>query len=86
MSAPDRPVSENELLGRVTYLIRAGRLVALPAELGVAAKLIAKIVRRSVPAARALVYLHGRVQDMIRNMIRNPEKSSPRESVLPCQG
>jgi hypothetical protein len=78
MSVPDRPVSENELLGRVTSVIRAGRFIALPAEMNVAAKLIAKIVRRSVPAARALVYLHG--------IIQNPGNSSPGKAVHPCQG
>ncbi len=62
MSAPDRPVSEGELLGRVSYLIRGGKLVAAPAELNVAGRLIAKIVRRSVPVARALVYLHRLIQ------------------------
>jgi hypothetical protein len=77
MPAPDRPVSENELLGRVSYVIRAGKLVALPAKLSGAAKLVAQIVRRSVPAARALVYLHC--------VIQNPEKLGPRESVLPCR-
>lgn len=73
MSAPDRPVSGNELLGRVTAVIRAGKLIALPAEMSVAAKLIAQIVRRSVPAARALVYLHGMIQ-------------SPGKAAYPCQG
>ena len=78
MSAADRPVSENELLGRVTSVIRAGRIVALPAELSGAAKLIARIVRRSALAARALVYLHS--------MIQTPEKPVARELVHPCQG
>ena len=73
MSAPDRPVSESELLGRVTSVIRAGKEIVLPAELSLAAKLIAKIVRHSDLAARALVYLHDVIE-------------SPRESVLPCQG
>jgi hypothetical protein len=73
MSAPDRPVSGSELLGRVTSVIRAGKLITLPAEMSMAAKLIAKIVRRSVPAARSLVYLHG--------MIQSPEKAAH-----PCQG
>ncbi len=72
LPVPDRPVDRNELLGRVAYLIRAGRLVPVPAELGVVDKLIAKVVRRSIPAARALVYLHSAVQ-------------TPQESV-PCQG
>jgi signal peptidase I len=62
LSAPDRPVLENELLGRITYLIRAGKLIAVPAKLGIVETVVAKIVRRSVPAARALVYLHRMVQ------------------------
>jgi signal peptidase I len=78
MSVPDRPVLESELLGRVAYLIRAGRLIAVPAELSVGEQLIAKIVRRSVPATRALVYLH--------RMVHTPERSAPEKSVLPCQG
>jgi hypothetical protein len=74
---PDRPVAGNELLGRVRYLIRAEKCIAVPTELSVLAKVVAKIVRRSFFAARALVYLH--------RMVRTSEVSSPRESVLQCQ-
>ncbi len=70
---PDRPVAGNELLGRVTYLIREGKLIPVPAELSVAESMVAKVIRRSVPAARALVYLHRMRQ-------------TPEESILPCQG
>lgn len=76
MSAPDRPVAESELLGRVTYVIRSGRLIAVPTELSVAERLTAKIVQHSVPAARALVFLH--------RMSHTAKKSAPQESV-PCQ-
>jgi signal peptidase I len=58
LPVPDRPVAGNELLGRVTYLIRGGKLMTVPAELGVIENVIAKVVRRSVPVARALVYLN----------------------------
>jgi signal peptidase I len=78
MSASDRPVGEDQLLGRVTYLIRAGKCVPVPAELSVVEQLTARIVSRSLPAARALVYLHG--------MVQAPEKSATEGSVLPCQG
>jgi hypothetical protein len=54
----DRPVVESELLGRVAYLIRDGKCIPVPAELSVTQKLLAGIVRHSVPAARALVYLN----------------------------
>ena len=77
LPVPDRPVAENELLGRVAYLIRGGKLIAVPAEVRTVQRLTAKIVRRSVPVARALVYLH--------RMVCISEKSAPRESVLPCQ-
>jgi signal peptidase I len=78
LPVPDRAVTESEMLGRVAYLIRAGvtrerKCVAVPAELSVAAKLVARILRRSVLAARALAYLHG--------MVQNPEKA-----VRACQG
>jgi signal peptidase I len=56
MPVPDPPVAESELLGRVAYLIRAGRLLPAPAKLSVIERLVAKIVQRSTPAARALVY------------------------------
>ena len=69
LPVPDPPVAEKELLGRVAYLIRRGKLIAVPAELNVAESLVAKIVRRSVPVARALVYL--------RRLVQTPE-------VLPC--
>jgi signal peptidase I len=78
LPVPDRPVRESELLGRVAYLIRSGKLIAVPAELSVVERLTAKIVRRSVPAARALVYLH--------RVVQTSKKSAPEKSVLPCQG
>jgi len=91
MPAPDRPVNESELLGRVSYLIRAGRLIAVRPELSVVKRLTAKIVGRSVPAARALVYLHRVNRRMNRRMTQTsarsaPHKSSAEKSVLPCQG
>jgi len=78
MSVPDRAVLETELLGRVAYLIRAGRLVALPGERSAMQRLTARILQGSMPAARVLVYLHRRVQ--------TPPKSAAEESVLTCQG
>lgn len=60
LPVPDCPVAGSQLLGRVTYLIRGGKLVTLPSELGVIDTIIARVVRHSVPAARALVYLNGK--------------------------
>jgi len=58
LPSPDCPVAGDELLGRVAYLIRAGKMIAVPAELGVVDNVIARVVRHSLPAARALVYLN----------------------------
>jgi len=83
MAAPDPPVNESELLGRVSYLVRAGRLIVVRAELNVVERLTAKIVGRSVPAARALVYLHRMIQTSGRSAAEKPVEE---KSVLPCQG
>jgi hypothetical protein len=73
MAAPDPPVTENELLGRVTHIIRAGRSIPVSPELSLYQRLVGEVVRRSSTIARVLVYLHG--------MVRKPESS-----VAPCQG
>ncbi len=72
LPVPDRPVAKNELMGRVTYLIREGRLVPVPAELSGIDKVIAKVVRRSGSAARALVFL-------------NRKRQTSKKSAMPCQ-
>jgi signal peptidase I len=62
LPAPDRAVEAEELLGRVAYVIRGGKLIAPPADLNTVENLIAGIVRRSVPAARAFVFLNRLLQ------------------------
>jgi hypothetical protein len=76
MSTPDRPVLEDELLGRVSYLVRAGKLIAVTTQLSMLKRLTAKIASRSAPTARALVYLH--------RMLHTPKKLAPKET-LSCQ-
>jgi signal peptidase I len=73
MPAPDRLEIEHELLGRVSYLTRAGKRIALPPRLSLVHALIARVVSRSLIAARALVYFHRMFQ-------------GPQAPVLPCQG
>jgi hypothetical protein len=60
--APDEPVTDGDLLGRVAFLIRAGRLVPVPTELSGVRRVTANIVRHSVPAARALILAHRVIQ------------------------
>jgi signal peptidase I len=62
MAVPDDPVTESDLLGRVSHLIRGGRRLVVSAKLNVGERLIAGIVRRSTSATRALVYLRGIVR------------------------
>ena len=83
MAGPDPPVNESELLGRISYLMRAGRLIAVRAELSAVERLTAKIVARSVTAARALVYLNRRIQTSGRSAADKPAAERP---VLPCEG
>jgi len=73
---PDLPVFENELLGRVAYVIRAGKLIPVTAESSVVKRVTAKILRRSVPAARALIFMH--------RLIHAGEKLVSKDTV-PCQ-
>lgn len=70
---PDGAVSRTELLGRVTYRIRAGTLIAVPPKLTATENLIAKVIQRSHTAARAVLYLNRR-------------RHTSGKSVLPCQG
>ncbi len=74
---PDRPVRASELLGRVAYAMRKGKRVELPAKLSAGERLVAKTIRRSVPAMRALVYLRSLMRSMIQ---------TPKESIPPCRG
>lgn len=78
----DRPVLESELLGRLAYLIRAGKPVAVRAKLNVLESLIAKVIRRSLTAARVLVYLQRWPHTLEKSSL---EKSGLKEWVLPCQ-
>ncbi len=83
MPVADRPVMESELLGRVAYLIREGKPVAVRAKMSALESLIAKIIRRSLTAARVLVYVNRLLHSLEKS---SPEKSGLKESVLPCQG
>ncbi len=83
MAAPDPPVNASELLGRVSYLMRGGRLIAVRAQLSAVERLTAKVVGRSVTAARALVYLNRRIQTSERSAAEKPSAERP---VLPCEG
>ncbi len=88
MPTPDRPVTGNELLGRVAYLMRAGARVAVPAKLGFLAKLTARIIQHSFLAARLVVYLQ-RVYPRrvyLHRFLQTSKKSGPEGLVSACRG
>ena len=60
MPTPDQLVIENELLGRITKIIRSGEYITVPPNLKGIDFLLAQIVRRSVFAARVFVYWTSR--------------------------
>jgi signal peptidase I len=63
MPRPDAPLADSELLGRVTFIVRNGKLIEPRPKLGLPGRAVAGMVRRSVSAARVLVGVRGRIQN-----------------------
>lgn len=66
MALADPPVSENNLLGRVSFIVRNGRCIEPRRTLRVSERALAALVRRSETAARFVVGVHSfrqRTQD-----------------------
>ena len=59
MSASDPPVREQELMGKVTFILRDGRCIEPRKTLRAPARAVAALVKRSVFAARVVVGVHG---------------------------
>jgi signal peptidase I len=59
MPRPDPPCSQAELLGKVSFVMRNGRLIEPSKTPGVGNRLVSSLVRRSRSAARMIVGLHG---------------------------
>lgn len=59
MTVSDPPVGENELLGRVSFIVRNGRLFEPNKSLRLSERLVATLLSRSEIAARVVVGLHG---------------------------
>jgi signal peptidase I len=62
MQAPDSPVSEDELLGRVSSIVRNGRNIEPRKVLGAGERAIASLVQCSDVAARVVVGVRGLLQ------------------------
>lgn len=64
LTAPDPAVSEDDLLGRVAYILRNGRRIEPRRSLRPPERVVAELVRRSEIAARVVVIVHGIFQTL----------------------
>jgi hypothetical protein len=77
MPRPDALVGENELLGRVSYIVRNGRRMEPSRRLRFSERAVAALVRRSEIAARVVVGMHS-----MRQASRNQTST---DRAVPCQ-
>jgi signal peptidase I len=59
MSTADLPVAKSDLLGRVSSILHRGKWIAPRKSMGLPARAVAGLVRRSDLAARVVVGVHG---------------------------
>ena len=59
MPVTDAPVSQDELLGKVTFILRNGRCMEPSKSLGFSERAVAALVQRSAIAARIVLGVHG---------------------------
>lgn len=82
MPQPDQPVTRHELLGRVSYIVRNGKLIEPGRSLPAPQRAIAALVQRSDFATRVVVGVHGMIQPPVR---RNSNRKAVRRQSAPCQ-
>lgn len=58
----DAPIDANELLGKVSFVVRDGKCIVPNQSLGVAERLISELMRRSELAARVISGMYGLLQ------------------------
>lgn len=62
MPAPDPPVSESDLLGRVSFILRNGKRIEPSRRLRLSERALAAVLRRSTFIARIVVRIHSLLQ------------------------
>lgn len=77
MAQPDPPVANRDLLGKVSYILRAGKQIVPARALRIPERAAATLIRRSHFAARVLMKVH-QLQQRSRN-------SNSHDQVVPCQ-
>lgn len=70
MPAPDPPVSEADLLGRVSIILRNGKCLEPGRSLRYSERAVAALVQRSTFAARVVVGIHGMRQTSRQSQIQ----------------
>jgi signal peptidase len=63
MATADAPVDEEQLLGRVSFIVRNGKCIEPRRTLRISERAVAALVQRSDVAARVVVSVHGLRQD-----------------------
>jgi len=76
-SRPDAPLSGGDVLGKVCFILRKGRLIRPKTNLSLSSRVVAAAVRRSDTVARVVVGVHGRLQSLLS------QNSTHR--AVPCQ-
>jgi hypothetical protein len=64
MPSPDAPISEVELLGKVSRIVRNGRSLQPSRSLRIPERAVAALVRSSEAAARVIVGIRGMQQSL----------------------
>ena len=58
ITTPDAPIERNEILGKVSFIVRNGKCFAAKKELGRSERALATLLRRSETATRVIVGIH----------------------------
>src|SRR5579863_3621740 len=74
---PDPPVTAKDLLGKVSFIVRDGRLIEVGRNLSFPQRTVARVMRRSRIAARLVTGVHG--------MLRGSRHQNPLDRAVPCQ-
>src|SRR5262249_44335814 len=76
MARPDPPVPGSDVLGKVSYIVRDGKLIQPTERMSVPARALAQLIRRSETAARITVRIHDMRKKGVRKhgMRGNPTK------------
>jgi hypothetical protein len=56
---PDPPVNESQVLGKISFIVRKGRLIESRKNLDFSQRAVSMLVRRSSSAARLVAGIHG---------------------------